>query len=259
MKRGTPPSAGPGSWPRRGRVPTAAGSLPGGGPTGRAGARPVQPLGRLNPLGLNLFAARPVWRGTRGAGGFVFVPPIICRNEEAWCQLFSEPGAGLDLASLHDEGRARWRRLAHQWSEGVDHVGARLGLGRAARPRTDVDVPKRQGLTSFLIDLPAPAWCGGPPAPPPRRRGRLQRGVPQRGPGPRRLQGRCRGCRVEGRRTPRCRGNAGMVSARGRVAWTASEARAWASNTCIYWFSCACLVIGAIGRGTDGQVEGTVW
>lgn len=59
--------------------------------------RPLR-LSRLNPLGLNNAAAALFSHGTEEQR-LRFLPPIV-RNEEKWCQLFSEPGAGSDLASL---------------------------------------------------------------------------------------------------------------------------------------------------------------
>ncbi len=84
--------------------------------------RPLQ-LSRLNPLGLNNAAAALFSHGTEEQR-LRFLPPIV-RNEEKWCQLFSEPGAGSDLASLatravRDGGR---RRLGDLRPEGLDHMG----------------------------------------------------------------------------------------------------------------------------------------
>jgi alkylation response protein AidB-like acyl-CoA dehydrogenase len=79
------------------------------------------------------------------------LPPLL-RGDEVWCQLFSEPSAGSDLAGLAtrasrdgDEweihGQKSWTTLAHL---------ADWGLLIA---RHDPDLPKHQGLTAFLIDM----------------------------------------------------------------------------------------------------------
>ena len=88
---------------------------------------------------------RPLWTG-----------------EEVWCQLFSEPGAGSDLAGLATravpadgdgngtgpawivDGQKVWTSMAHE---------ARWGILIA---RTDPGVPKHQGLTYFVCDMTAP-------------------------------------------------------------------------------------------------------
>jgi alkylation response protein AidB-like acyl-CoA dehydrogenase len=110
-------------------------------------------LGRLNPLGLNLVAPALFAHGTDEQRGRYL--PRIVRNEEVWCQLFSEPGSGSDLASLATRaepdgdhwiitGQKIWTTWAHLSDYGV------------LLARTDPERPKREGITYFLIDLHQP-------------------------------------------------------------------------------------------------------
>jgi len=110
-------------------------------------------LGRLNPLGLNLCAPALFAHGT-DAQRRRFLPPIV-RNEERWCQLFSEPGAGSDLASLAtraardgDEWVVSGQKVWSTWAHRSDYA--------VLLARTDPDVPKRRGLTYFLLALHQP-------------------------------------------------------------------------------------------------------
>jgi alkylation response protein AidB-like acyl-CoA dehydrogenase len=110
-------------------------------------------LGRLNPLGLNSAAPALFAHGTEEQR-LRFLPPMI-RNDEKWCQLLSEPGAGSDLASL----AMRAVRDGDEWvltGQKVWTTWAHFSDFAVCLARTDPTVKKRQGLTYFIVDLHAP-------------------------------------------------------------------------------------------------------
>ncbi len=103
-----------------------------------------------NPIGYGMGAPTVMSHGTE-AQKTRYLRPLFT-GEEVWCQLFSEPGAGSDVAGLAckaerdgDEwivnGQKVWTTLAHL---------AKWGMLVA---RTDPDQPKHKGMTYFIIDM----------------------------------------------------------------------------------------------------------
>jgi 3-oxochol-4-en-24-oyl-CoA dehydrogenase len=80
-----------------------------------------------------------------------FLPPTF-RGELIWCQLFSEPGAGSDLASLTTKATkvdGGWRITGQKiWT-----TAAQFSQWGALLARTDPAAPKHNGITYFLLDM----------------------------------------------------------------------------------------------------------
>jgi alkylation response protein AidB-like acyl-CoA dehydrogenase len=106
-----------------------------------------------NVIGHGMGAPTIVTHGTEAQKARYLRP--LFTGEEVWCQLFSEPGAGSDVAGLAtravrdgDEwvvnGQKVWTTLAHL---------AKWGMLVA---RTDPDQPKHKGMTYFVVDMEAP-------------------------------------------------------------------------------------------------------
>ncbi|GAB2849125.1 acyl-CoA dehydrogenase [Actinocorallia aurea] len=83
-----------------------------------------------------------------------FLPPTF-RGDFLWCQLFSEPGSGSDLAGL----RTRAERTEGGWLITGQKIWTSLAREAAwgiCLARTDADAPKHEGITYFLVDMAAP-------------------------------------------------------------------------------------------------------
>jgi alkylation response protein AidB-like acyl-CoA dehydrogenase len=109
--------------------------------------------GTLNPLGLSNIAPAIIEHGTDEQRRTLL--PRMLRGDDIWCQGFSEPDAGSDLASLATSavldgdhfvlnGQKTWNTLGHlaNWCEIL--------------VRTDPEAPKHRGISCLLLDMTSP-------------------------------------------------------------------------------------------------------
>jgi alkylation response protein AidB-like acyl-CoA dehydrogenase len=115
---------------------------------GRAGVPGIFDLIGVGMLGPTLIAHGTEEQKQRHLG------PMLTADE-VWCQLFSEPAAGSDLAGLQTRARQRedgaWELSGQKvWTTNAQHASFGLLLAR-----TNPDVPKHKGLTMFIVPMDA--------------------------------------------------------------------------------------------------------
>ena len=138
------------TWPARwgGRdLPASAASVV---------ARTLADFGAVGPpdgVGMTLAAPTLLEHGNEELNDR-FLPPTVS-GEMSWCQLFSEPGAGSDLAGLTTKAElvdGEWRITGQKvWNTSAHHADYGLLVAR-----TDWDVPKHRGLTYFVLPMQQP-------------------------------------------------------------------------------------------------------
>jgi alkylation response protein AidB-like acyl-CoA dehydrogenase len=83
-----------------------------------------------------------------------YAPPAL-RGDEVWCQLFSEPAGGSDLAGL----RTRAEKIGDEWIVNGQKIwtsGAHYSDYGILVTRSDANVPKHKGLTFFFLSMKSP-------------------------------------------------------------------------------------------------------
>ena len=169
----------PKTWRARSSTPASAGSA---GPSAYGGRELPNAYERRVELSSRASTHVPN-QGFFGIGLGMVAPTILAhatdtakdpylkalyRGDIVACQLFSEPGAGSDLASLQTKAERdgdEWLITGQKvWTSGAQYSD----IGEIIC-RTDPDLPKHKGLTGFIVDMRAPGRRGAPAAPDDRR------------------------------------------------------------------------------------------
>lgn len=150
-------------WERLGLAGWSAPALPtnayGRGLQRSDATRVVQEIGRFGalgpPVGLGLLLAAPTI-ATHGTQEQIdlYVRDIVT-GRKAWCQLFSEPGAGSDLAGLSTKAIQQDGEYIVNGQKVWTSSGQMADMGMLLA-RTDPSVPKHQGITYFALDMHQP-------------------------------------------------------------------------------------------------------
>jgi alkylation response protein AidB-like acyl-CoA dehydrogenase len=109
--------------------------------------------GILDAIGVGMLGPTIIAHGDDAQKGRYLGPML--HGDEVWCQLFSEPAAGSDLAAVQSRARQQedgsWRLSGQKvWTTNAQFASFGLLLAR-----TDPDVPKHKGLTMFIVPIDA--------------------------------------------------------------------------------------------------------
>jgi alkylation response protein AidB-like acyl-CoA dehydrogenase len=111
----------------------------------------AQVPGILDVIGVGMLGPCLIAHGSEEQKGRYLGP--LLHGDEVWCQLFSEPGAGSDLAAVQTRARqaddGSWTLSGQKvWTTNAQFAAYGLLLAR-----TDADVPKHKGLTMFIVPM----------------------------------------------------------------------------------------------------------
>ena len=109
--------------------------------------------GLLDTIGVGMLGPTIIAHGSEEQKERHLAPML--HADEVWCQLFSEPAAGSDLAGIQTRARREddgsWRLSGQKvWTTNAQFAAFGLLLAR-----TDADVPKHKGLTMFIVPMDA--------------------------------------------------------------------------------------------------------
>ena len=109
--------------------------------------------GVLDVIGIGMLGPTIIAHGTEEQK-MRYLGPML-HGDEVWCQLFSEPAAGSDLAAVQTRARrledGSWRISGQKvWTTNAQFASFGLLLAR-----TDADVPKHKGMTMFIVPIEA--------------------------------------------------------------------------------------------------------
>jgi alkylation response protein AidB-like acyl-CoA dehydrogenase len=107
--------------------------------------------GILDAIGVGMLGPTIIAHGSDEQKSRYLAP--LLHGDEVWCQLFSEPAAGSDLAAVQARARQQedgsWRLTGQKvWTTNAQFAAYGLLLAR-----TDPDVPKHKGLTMFIVPM----------------------------------------------------------------------------------------------------------